>query len=113
MPCLHALHDSQFAEKTIVKNKLDYPAFRSSNEVLINSVFRFLHVRGYIDNKHNLTTWGKVLETALAVSDDESTIIGVEMLRLGLFTSNFATGTPPSKTGLFRLVVSGKAVLTL
>ncbi|KIW11999.1 hypothetical protein PV08_09273 [Exophiala spinifera] len=98
LPCLEALHDAQFAENTIVKNKLEYPAFRSSNEVLVNTVFRFLHVRGYVDDKHNLTTWGKVLETALAVSDDESTIIGVEMLRLGLFTSNFATGTPPSKT---------------
>ncbi|KIW40201.1 uncharacterized protein PV06_07419 [Exophiala oligosperma] len=98
LPCLRALHDAQFAEKSIVKSKLDYPAFRSLNEVLTNSVFRFLHVRGYVDDKHNLTTWGKVLETALVVSDEESTIIGVEMLRLGLFTSNFATGTPPSKT---------------
>ncbi|KAK5456156.1 hypothetical protein LTS15_005475 [Exophiala xenobiotica] len=98
LPCIRTLQDAQFTQKTFVKGKQEYPALRTTDEVLVNSVFRFLHVRGYVDDKHALTTWGKVLETALAISDEESTVIGVEMLRLGLFTSNFATGTPPSKT---------------
>lgn len=65
----------------------------------MNTVFRYLQVRGYVDDKHNLTTWGKALEIALGIADEEYTIVGIEMLRLGLFTGNFATGTPVARTG--------------
>jgi hypothetical protein len=86
-------------EKTFVKGRLEHPALRSVDEILVNTTFRFLQARGYVDDKHSLTTWGKALEAALAVTDEETTIIGVEMLRLGLFTGNFATGTPVARTG--------------
>ncbi len=86
-------------EKTFTKGRLEHPALRSADEILVNTTFRFLHARGYVDDKHSLTTWGKALEAALAVTDEETTIIGVEMLRLGLFTGNFATGTPVARTG--------------
>jgi hypothetical protein len=66
---------------------------------MVNTIFRFLHVRGYIDDQHNLTTWGKALAAALAIADEEHTVVGIEMLRLGIFTGNFATGTPVSKSG--------------
>jgi hypothetical protein len=48
-----------------------------------------------------LTTWGKALEAALEVADEEYTIVGIEMLRMGLFTGNFASGDPVSKAGLW------------
>ncbi|KAL2402746.1 Post-transcriptional regulator MKT1 [Exophiala dermatitidis] len=98
LPCLRWLKDSSSAEKTITKGKLEYPALRTPDEVYVNTIYRFLHVRGYIDDKHTLTTWGKALESALTVFDDEITVVGVEMLRLGLFTGNFATGTPVART---------------
>ncbi|KAK5185906.1 hypothetical protein LTR44_001955 [Exophiala sp. CCFEE 6388] len=92
------LNDVGFTDKTFTKGRPEYPALRSADEVLVNTVFRFMHVRGYVDDKHALTAWGKALESALAIADDESTIIGVEMLRLGLFTGNYATGTPVART---------------
>ncbi|KIX08256.1 uncharacterized protein Z518_02912 [Rhinocladiella mackenziei CBS 650.93] len=104
LPCLRALKDSAFAEKTITKGRVEHPALRSVDEVLVNTVFRFLHVRDYIDDKHEVTAWGKALETAVAIADEEYTIVGVEMLRLGLFTGNFATGTPVARTDYERKV---------
>ena len=56
-----------------------------------------------MDDKHKLTTWGKALETAISVADEEQAIVGIEMLRLGLFTGNFATGTPVAKTGIHKM----------
>ncbi len=101
LPCLRSLKDTAFAKKTFTKEKLDHPALRTANEVVANTVFRFLQVRGYVDEQHNLTTWGKALEAGLAVADEEYTIVGIEMLRMGLFTGNFASGDPVSKTGSF------------
>ena len=78
---------------------MEHPALRTAEEVAANTVFRFLQVRGYVDDQHSLTTWGHALEAALAVADEEYTIVGVEMLRMGLFSGNFASGDPVSKTG--------------
>ena len=72
---------------------------KSVDEVVVNAIFRFLQSRGYVDENHKLTTWGKALQTALVIADEEQTVVGVEMLRLGLFTGNFATGTPVAKSG--------------
>lgn len=71
----------------------------TADEIVVDATFRFLHVRGYVDDNHKLTTWGKALEAALSVADEEQTVVGVEMLRLGLFTGNFATGTPVARSG--------------
>jgi hypothetical protein len=100
LPCLKSLKDGSFVDQTFAKNKLEYPALRSIDEVLLNATFRYLQVRGYIDDSHRPTTWGKAMETALSIADDEAIVTGIEMLRLGLFTGNFATGTPVSKTGM-------------
>ncbi len=81
--------------------KVQHPALRTADEVVANTLFRYLQVRGYVDEQHNLTTWGKALEAALVVADEEYTIVGIEMLRMGLFTGNFASGDPVSKTGLW------------
>jgi hypothetical protein len=101
LPCLRALKDAAFAKETITKEKVEHPALRNADEVVVNAIFRYLQVRGYVDDQHNLTTWGKALEAALEVADEEYTIVGIEMLRMGLFTGNFASGDPVSKTGLW------------
>jgi hypothetical protein len=99
LPCLQALEDSGFAAKTVTKPMNEFNPLKTSDEVMVNTIFRFLHVRGYIDDQHNLTTWGKALAAALAIADEEHTLVGIEMLRLGVFTGNFATGDPVSKSG--------------
>lgn len=96
---MQSLKDGSFAEKTITKGRVPYPALTTADEVVVDATFRFLHVRGYVDDSHKLTTWGKALEAALSVADEEPTVVGIEMLRLGLFTGNFATGTPVARSG--------------
>ena len=54
--------------------------------------WRFLQLRGYITEKHQLTPWGVCLEQALSVLDpsdglEEATFLAIEMLRLGLLNS--------------------------
>jgi hypothetical protein len=97
--------DPAFAKETVTKERLAHPALRTADEVAANTIFRFLQVRGYVDDQHNLTTWGKALEIALGVADEEYTIIGIEMLRMGLFTGNFASGDPVSKTGRLNITI--------
>lgn len=57
------------------------------DEILYNSIWRFLAVREYVDAKHNLTTWGYVLAQTIASLDgnaelEESAMLAVELLRL-------------------------------
>jgi hypothetical protein len=63
----------------------------TADEVLYNSIWRFLALREYVDAEHNLTAWGKVLVAAIAGlkgrSDlEDATVIAVELLRLGTLT---------------------------
>jgi len=50
-------------------------------------------VRGYVDEQHNLTSWGKVLNSAVSAlnpEDDleEAIFLAVELLRLNLLNSD-------------------------
>ena len=52
-----------------------------------------LQLRGFIDESHKLTTWGKILETSLAAVRDnkelsEAVFLAIEMLRLGLLNAH-------------------------
>lgn len=52
----------------------------------------FLQLRGYIDEKHQLTTWGTCLEQALSMLDprdnlEDATFLAIEMLRLELLNT--------------------------
>ncbi|OJJ50972.1 hypothetical protein ASPZODRAFT_300652 [Penicilliopsis zonata CBS 506.65] len=55
-------------------------------------MWRFLQLRGYIDEKHQLTSWGLCLEKALATLDpgdelEEATFIAIELLRFDLLNA--------------------------
>lgn len=55
-------------------------------------MWRFLQLRGYVDDKHNLTAWGKCLEQALSAVDptdnlEDAIFIAIEMLRLNLLNT--------------------------
>ena len=61
----------------------------SRQEVLANTLWRFLQLRDFVDEQHQLTIWGKVLCAALSSiqgSDEaeKSVFIAIEMLRFGL-----------------------------
>ncbi|KAK4670291.1 uncharacterized protein QC763_210400 [Podospora pseudopauciseta] len=63
------------------------------------SIWRFLHIRGYVDNKHELTNWGKALSQALTALQPtakrywkvphlyESIIVALELVRFDLLNA--------------------------
>ena len=57
-----SLQQKDFAQKTITKGKVE---LKSESEVISNVLWRLLHLRGYVNDKHELTNWGKALATTL------------------------------------------------
>lgn len=86
------LENADLAARTITpKPKVGQEPLKHRNEVLANTVWRFLQLRGYVNENHALTDWGEVLKTALDASgsrkdQEEAVFIAVELLRLGLVT---------------------------
>ena len=73
-------------------------------------MWRFLHLRGYVNEKHQLTDWGEVLRAALDASgsrkdQEEAVFIAVELLRLGLVTPDTLflgyAGAPENGSGTY------------
>lgn len=76
---------------------------KTRHEVVSNAVWRFLQLRNFVDEKHQLTHWGKVLEASLAVLGpnkdlEEAVFMAVELLRLKLLNPDTmfpgASGAP-------------------
>lgn len=62
-------------------------------------MWRFLQLRGYIDSNHQTTKWGNALVAALESLDSsdeaqESGILAIELLRLGLINGSDLNGAP-------------------
>lgn len=78
-------------------------------------MWRFLQLRGYVDEKHKLTTWGKCLEQALSNVDpadnlEDAIFIAIEMLRMDLLNTkqwfSHVSGGPMRGSGKFHQVQS-------
>ncbi|KKK24520.1 XPG I-region protein [Aspergillus ochraceoroseus] len=87
---VQSLKDSDFVSKTFSSN--DTPPLSSKDEIYANVFWRFLQLRGYINEKHQLTSWGVCLEQALSVLDpedslEEATFLAIELLRFGVLNS--------------------------
>ncbi|KAJ9352489.1 hypothetical protein DTO280E4_7828 [Paecilomyces variotii] len=87
---VQSLKDQSFVSKSFAGK--DTPPLSSQGDILANVFWRFLQLRGYIDEKHQLTAWGTCLEQALSVLDpednlEESTFIAIELLRMGILSS--------------------------
>ena len=64
----------------------------AQNDILSNVMWRFLQLRGYVDEKHKLTVWGKCLDQALSSVDpadniEEAIFIAIELLRMDLLNT--------------------------
>jgi hypothetical protein len=79
----------------------------TKDEILYNSIWRFLHLQEYIDSNHRLTPWGEVLATTIAALNgkpelEEAAIIAIELARLNLLNAknmfNYG-GAPMRGTG--------------
>ncbi|KAL8710079.1 MAG: hypothetical protein Q9220_005351 [cf. Caloplaca sp. 1 TL-2023] len=92
---IRSLQDESFAARTITPRSKDSHRVRDllRGEVCANALWRFLQLRGYIDQQHRLTTWGKVLDGMLLISGsnvqgEKAVFLAVELLRLGLLNAN-------------------------
>lgn len=60
---LLALQDKEFATKSISKEKVTN--LSSKPEIVSNALWRLLNLRGYTNDQHELTSWGKALAITL------------------------------------------------
>jgi hypothetical protein len=89
-----SLQNADFVSKTVTKRDATSP-LTTVDEVLYNSIWRFLALREYVDAKHNLTAWGKVLAAAIAGLKgrpdlEDATVIAIELLRLSTLTADIS-----------------------
>ncbi|KFG81106.1 XPG I-region protein [Metarhizium anisopliae] len=115
-----ALANSEFVAKTIAKES-KIRGIDSLEMVTSVSIWRFLHLRGYVSDSHTLTKWGNALATTLlALKDaaenrpeevpglDEAALLAFELVRHGILGAkhqeNIAglprRGTDEDKTSL-------------
>ncbi|KAG5977521.1 hypothetical protein E4U55_006724 [Claviceps digitariae] len=98
-----ALANSEFVEKTMAKgNKIR--DIDSMEMVTSIAIWRFLHLRGYVDDSHTLTKWGNALATSLlALKDasengpnipglDEAALLAFELVRHGVLGAKHQQG---------------------
>ncbi|KAJ6788843.1 hypothetical protein PWT90_06995 [Aphanocladium album] len=100
-----ALANTDFVEKTITRDKA-IRGIDSTNMVVSVAIWRFLHLRGYVNESHQLTKWGNALATTLltlkeatenrpdAPALDEAALLAFELVKFGLLTGKYQDGTP-------------------
>lgn len=82
-----ALKDAAFAKSTVnTKEEHLISGLTNREEILANTLWRFLHLRGYIDDAHNLTPWGQALAATLdrlppGAKFDEAAFHAIDMLK--------------------------------
>lgn len=96
---VHALADRDFVPRTVTPRS-NSQLLTTKDEIVSNTLWRFLQLRGYADKKHALTTWGNALNVALkslAPEDhlEEPILLAMELLRLEALTA----GDTPSTAG--------------
>lgn len=87
-----SLEKSDFVANTIAK-KDPKNVLSTTDEILYNSIWRFLALREYVDSGHNLTLWGQILAKVITGLKrkpelEEAAVLAVELLRLGLLTAD-------------------------
>ncbi|KAI1390972.1 temperature dependent protein affecting M2 dsRNA replication-domain-containing protein [Hypoxylon trugodes] len=92
-----ALKNPEFAKRTIAKDKVK--GIASADLISSITIWRFLHLRGYVDDKHQLTPWGEALATSLEALEPtvtknnevpglfEAILLAYELLRFDLLNT--------------------------
>lgn len=95
-----ALANSDFVELTKAKEKL-IRGIDSTQMVTSVAIWRFLHLRGYVNDAHKLTKWGNALATTLlALKEasenrpevpglDEAALLAFELIRFGVLDARY------------------------
>ena len=100
---MEALNEPRFRQLSPAKESSR--PLKSKPEILFNVMGRFLQLRGFVNEKHELTAWGSGLGKALSSLDapdklEDSVYLAFEMLRLGMLDErNFVLGSTRSTAG--------------
>ena len=94
---LKALEESSFVPKTT--SKPSATPLSTQSEITYNVLWRFIQLRGFVNEKHELTSWGFSLQAALSAVDaadrmEEYIFVAIEMLRMGLLNGKYMTNVP-------------------
>lgn len=109
---LTILADDDLAKKTLTAQaETSKRTLSSHKELLSNTIFRFLHGRGYVNEDHTLSAWGKALKAALdhaystssikseslhpTAETEEAILMAFELLRLDVLSSKKMFQSPP------------------
>ncbi|KAK3308108.1 nuclease-like protein [Chaetomium strumarium] len=94
-----ALKNSEFVALTRAKPKERLRGVESAAWIKSICLWRFLHIRGYIDDQHELTKWGSALAAALSAIEPtvnkypsfgnlyESVLVALELVRFELLNA--------------------------
>ncbi|KAL9599757.1 MAG: hypothetical protein Q9219_003640 [cf. Caloplaca sp. 3 TL-2023] len=91
---IQSLQDADFATSTITPpGKEGGKLLHTREEICANTVWRFLQLRDYVDRHHQLTVWGKVLNSILSVlghnpESEKAALLAVELLRFDLLKAD-------------------------
>ncbi|RSM15379.1 hypothetical protein CEP52_000916 [Fusarium oligoseptatum] len=100
-----ALANFDFVKKTFPKDQR-IKGIDSTEMVTSVAIWRFLHVRGYVNEEHKLTKWGNALATTfLALQEanenrppvpglDEAALLAFELIRFGLLNGKHIADQP-------------------
>lgn len=89
-----ALAQDDFVPKTKATDK-QIRGIDSANQITSIAIWRFLHLRGYVDDSHNLSHWGNGLAAAMITIREqtdgsgleEAALLAFELIKLGLLTA--------------------------
>ncbi|KAK2066508.1 hypothetical protein P8C59_000320 [Phyllachora maydis] len=97
--CTASTHARDLVRATFAQEKGKPKALESSDAIISVSIWRFLHLRGYVDDSHQLTAWGSALAAALTAMEAttkkypmvphlyESVLLAFEMIRFDLLNT--------------------------
>ncbi|KAI9894316.1 MAG: hypothetical protein M1814_003072 [Vezdaea aestivalis] len=91
---LSALTQEDFVAKSFVEKKKpdSLSVLKTTDEIICNVIWGFLQIRGYIDDKHHLTAYGKAFNIIRTTTQkyslaEEAVYLAVEMMRFNLLNT--------------------------
>lgn len=117
MYAIMALSKDADAKKTMVQRPKDVPPpLKEFEDVRTNIVWRFMQDRGYLNEDHTLSGWGKVLKASFEraanagrmstkeskAEMEEAIFLAIELIRLDILGTQQMFPTPPYSGGLLR-----------
>lgn len=96
--CLQTTADPARAKRTIVARDATVPHLEKKDELVANSLWRFLELRGFLNAEHTHTAYGRALYTALQqtrVNDrlQEPLYLALELIRAGVLHARLYSET--------------------